>query len=109
MTTTELRIHRHEFPKLSLRYDAANGLLDRFDTYAELSCGDIKAEVVRFSFWDVRDDVPDESTFEVQLVGLPETARARARCTPTTRKPWSALSEAVTANAAWLLDEARRR
>jgi ethanolamine utilization microcompartment shell protein EutL len=78
------------------------------DTYAEVSCGDITAEVVRFAYWDDRDGRTDvEQTFEVLINGADNgggVCDVYAEDAETLR----ALA-AVSTQAALLLDEAREQ
>jgi hypothetical protein len=71
-TITELQIKRMPLPTLRIS-DARDGLLDVFDTYAEVSCGGFNAEVVRYSYWDARDGREEiDCTYEARINGLRE-------------------------------------
>jgi hypothetical protein len=73
MTTTELRIERMHLPP-AIVPGGETTQWGAHDTYAEVSCGGITAEVVRFAYWHHQypncTDV--EETFEVRVNGLPD-------------------------------------
>src|SRR5690348_14260249 len=90
-TTTELQIQRMQLPPVQI--PAGDALWGQHDTYAQVSCGGITAEVLRFSYWDERDGRPDiEQSFEVRTTPAGcQTAVGFASCTqriPTTSGTW---------------------
>ncbi|MDT5092640.1 MAG: hypothetical protein QOH60_2003 [Mycobacterium sp.] len=78
--------------------------IDKHDTYAELSCGGITAEVVRFSYWDASDGSPD-----VEMVSINGLDNDAGFCDVYAQdaETLHALA-AVCAQAALLLDEVRQ-
>jgi hypothetical protein len=69
MTTTtnspDLTFARHELPPIP---EPDGAPIDQFDTYAEVCCGGVHAEVVRFAYWHPNDGVDSvEVSFEARL------------------------------------------
>ena len=106
MTTTDLQIKRMPLPTLRTS-DARDGLLDVFDTYAEISCGAFNATVVRYSYRDARGGLDDiDRTYEVRINGLREDGAGMDQVYSTKPDDLRDLA-AVCEVAALLLDEIR--
>jgi hypothetical protein len=70
-STTQLRINRMPLPSVEIPTDET--MWGRHDTYAEVTSGNITAEVLRFAHWDDRDGTTDaELTYEVRINRMPE-------------------------------------
>jgi hypothetical protein len=72
MTSSEtMRIERMDVPATP---QPGSELIDRWDTYATVSLRGISAHIERFTYWDPRDNEPEQSVlFEVRINGLPDT------------------------------------
>jgi hypothetical protein len=106
MTTTQLRITRTPLPPIEIPADET--MWGVHDTYAEVTCGSLTAEVLRFAYWSDRAGCPDpELTYEVRIDGMPDNQGGTCELYATTPAPLLDLA-AVCGAAAMLLDEARQ-
>jgi hypothetical protein len=105
VNTTELQITRTELPLIDIPTDTT--MWGEHDTYAEVTAGSIKAEVLRFVYWDDRDGTPPETLFEVRINGMPEDGGGASELYATEPSHLLDLA-AVCGAAAMLLNEARQ-
>jgi hypothetical protein len=106
MTTTELRITRTPLPPVQIPADET--VWGRHDTYAEVTCGSIVGEVLRFVFWQDGALRPAEVSFEVRINGMADNGGGYCELYATEAAPLLDLS-AVCGAAAMLLDEVRQQ
>jgi hypothetical protein len=106
MSTTDLRITRVELP-IAIEIPTDQAMWGQHDTYAEVVAGSIKAEVLRFVYWDDRDGTPPEVLFEVRINGMPEDGCGASELYATEPSHLLDLA-AVCGAAAILLEEARQ-
>ncbi len=106
MTTTELRIKRTPLPPVEIPDDETTWGVH--DTYAEVTCAGITAEVLRFVFWEDGGRLPVEVSFEVRINdALPEDGGGMCELYATEAAHLCDLA-AVCGAAAILLAEARQ-
>ena len=101
----ELQIVRNDLPPVPDYPTAAGGEISEIEVYASVKLGEFVAEVVRFVYWDHRDGKPLETTFEVQVSGLPCGAGVADFVTPD--PALLAQLAAVSTKAAEILREAQ--
>jgi hypothetical protein len=104
-TTTELRITRKPLPPVQIPADET--VWGRHDTYAEVICGSLVAEVLRFVFWEDGASRPIEVSFEVRINGMPDNGGGYCELYATEAAPLLDVAAACGA-AAMLLNEARQ-
>jgi hypothetical protein len=105
MTTTELRITRTPLPPVEIPADEP--MWARSETYAEVTSGSIKAEVLRFAYWDEIDGRPLDLSYEVRINGMPDDHGGTCELYATESTHLLDLA-AVCGAAAMLLDEVRQ-
>jgi hypothetical protein len=105
-TTTELCITRTPLPPIEIPADET--VWGAHDTYAEVTCGSLVAEVLRFVFWEDSDRRPVEVSFEVRINGMPDNGGGYCELYATEPAPLLDLAS-VCGAAAMLLDEARQQ
>ena len=99
---------RHTTPA-PVRVPDNEAMWGRHDTYAEVTCGAIKAEALRFAYWDDRDGWTEpELSFEVRINGsMPGDSGVSEQLYATESRHLLNMA-AVCGVAAMLLDEARQ-
>jgi hypothetical protein len=104
-TTMDPTIERPDLPAIPALDGAP---IDQWDTYAVIHCGEVRAEIVRFSYWHPNDGVDSvEVSFDARL-HVPDVGVGLANIHSDDTHKLHCVAQ-VAKRAAFLVEEARRR